>query len=28
LMGFVAIWSALALYSMEGLWQAWTTRTA
>jgi chloramphenicol-sensitive protein RarD len=28
LTGFVAIWSALALYSMEGLWQAWTTRTA
>jgi chloramphenicol-sensitive protein RarD len=28
LAGFAAIWSALALYSLEGLWQAWSTRTA
>lgn len=24
--GFVAIWAALALYSAEGLWQAWAAR--
>jgi chloramphenicol-sensitive protein RarD len=28
LAGFVAIWSALAGYSLEGLWEAWSTRTA
>jgi len=28
LAGFAVIWSALALYSLEGLWQAWSTRTA
>jgi len=28
LVGFAVIWSALALYSLEGLWQAWSTRTA
>ncbi len=26
LAGFVLIWSALALYSLEGLWRAWSTR--
>jgi chloramphenicol-sensitive protein RarD len=26
--GFVAIWSALAGYSLEGLWEAWSARTA
>jgi len=26
--GFVAIWSALAVYSLEGLWQAWHSKTA
>jgi chloramphenicol-sensitive protein RarD len=24
--GFYAIWAALALYSLEGLWQAWSAR--
>ena len=28
LTGFVVIWSALAVYSLEGLWQAWSTRTS
>jgi len=28
LAGFAVIWSALALYSLEGLWRAWSTRTA
>jgi chloramphenicol-sensitive protein RarD len=28
LAGFVAIWSALAGYSLEGLWEAWSARTA
>jgi chloramphenicol-sensitive protein RarD len=26
LSGFAVIWSALAVYSMEGLWRAWSTR--
>lgn len=26
--GFITIWTALALYSLEGLWQAWSTRSA
>src|SRR5271165_50739 len=26
--GYAVIWSALALYSLEGLWRAWPTRTA
>jgi len=26
--GFITIWTALALYSAEGLWQAWSTRSA
>jgi chloramphenicol-sensitive protein RarD len=25
--GFALIWSALVIYSLEGLWQAWSTRT-
>lgn len=28
LAGFAVIWSALAVYSMEGLWRAWSARTA
>jgi chloramphenicol-sensitive protein RarD len=28
LLGFAVIWAALALYSMEGLWRAWSTRTS
>ncbi len=28
LAGFGVIWSALALYSLEGLWQAWSMRNA
>lgn len=28
LAGFALIWSALAVYSLEGLWQAWSRRTA
>jgi chloramphenicol-sensitive protein RarD len=28
LAGFVAIWSALAVYSLEGFWQVWSTKTA
>jgi chloramphenicol-sensitive protein RarD len=28
LAGFAMIWAALALYSAEGLWRAWTTRSA
>lgn len=27
LAGFAVIWSALAIYSLEGLWRAWSTRT-
>jgi len=26
--GFVVIWSALAVYTLEGFWQAWSTKTA
>jgi len=25
--GFVAIWSALAVYTLEGSWQVWSTKT-
>lgn len=28
LAGFALIWAALAVYSLEGLWQAWSGRTA
>ncbi|MDR3482126.1 MAG: EamA family transporter RarD [Burkholderiaceae bacterium] len=28
LAGFAVIWSALAVYSLEGLWRAWSARTA
>lgn len=28
LSGFAIIWSALAVYSLDGLWQAWSARTA
>jgi chloramphenicol-sensitive protein RarD len=28
LVGFVFIWTALLVYSAEGLWRAWWTRTA
>lgn len=27
MVGFALIWSALVIYSLEGLWQAWSTRT-
>lgn len=27
LAGFAAIWSALAVYSLEGFWQVWSTKT-
>jgi chloramphenicol-sensitive protein RarD len=27
LVGFILIWTALAVYSLEGLWRAWSTRT-
>jgi chloramphenicol-sensitive protein RarD len=26
--GFMAIWSALAVYTLEGFWQVWSTKTA
>jgi len=26
--GYAVIWSALALYSLEGVWRAWSTKTA
>jgi chloramphenicol-sensitive protein RarD len=26
--GFVVIWSALAVYTLEGFWQVWSTKTA
>jgi len=28
MIGFILIWSALAIYSMEGLWQAWALKRA